>query len=170
MNQSSWEALMEHLGSKEPYLAFVDGHPEDFRYVKTDLQEKPVLHAISAAFGGIERALNEAKYLIERMPLEGKEGVYELLDGVGDHAYEAFRHLVYGEPMERWVRSEGGPGNRLPGGIGDATRPEDVDPDELSRGVEHEMEHTKDPKVAMEIALDHLTEDPRYYSHLGEEE
>ena len=29
-----------------------------------------------------------------------------------------------------------------------------------------ELEHTKDSKVAEEIALDHLTEDPHYYSKL----
>jgi hypothetical protein len=28
------------------------------------------------------------------------------------------------------------------------------------------MEHTSDPKLAAEIAKDHLTEDPRYYEKL----
>lgn len=37
---------------------------------------------------------------------------------------------------------------------------------ELGKGIEVEMEHTSDPKVAKEIALDHLFEDPRYYTKL----
>ena len=37
---------------------------------------------------------------------------------------------------------------------------------ELSIGVQVEMEHTNDDKIATEIAMDHLTEDPEYYSKL----
>lgn len=42
----------------------------------------------------------------------------------------------------------------------------DVDADQLKIGTEHEMEHTSDPKIARQIALDHLTEDPDYYKKL----
>lgn len=56
--------------------------------------------------------------------------------------------------------------NMLPGGKGDNTLPQDVDQAELQMGIKHEMEHTNDPEIAMEIALDHLTEDPHYYSNL----
>lgn len=56
--------------------------------------------------------------------------------------------------------------DRLPGGRGDKLTPRDVDPQQFARGVVHEMEHTKDPRIAGEIALDHLSEDSRYYSHL----
>ena len=37
---------------------------------------------------------------------------------------------------------------------------------QLRKGIEVEMEHTSDVKVAKEIALDHLFEDPKYYSKL----
>lgn len=37
---------------------------------------------------------------------------------------------------------------------------------ELERGVEVEMEHTQDETLACEIALDHLAEDPKYYTKL----
>jgi len=46
----------------------------------------------------------------------------------------------------------------------------DVDPKELSMGLKIEMEHTKDKTIAKQIALDHLTEDPKYYTHLIEME
>lgn len=42
----------------------------------------------------------------------------------------------------------------------------DVDPNELRKGIEVEMEHTNDPVKAEEIALDHLAEDPQYYTKL----
>jgi hypothetical protein len=38
--------------------------------------------------------------------------------------------------------------------------------DQLKMGIKVEMEHTSDPKVAEEIALDHLMELPDYYSKL----
>lgn len=40
----------------------------------------------------------------------------------------------------------------------------------LKWGVDVEMEHTDDRNIAMEIALDHLMEDPLYYKRLKEME
>lgn len=37
---------------------------------------------------------------------------------------------------------------------------------QLAKGIEIEHEHTDDPSVAAEIALDHLNEDPHYYDKL----
>jgi len=54
----------------------------------------------------------------------------------------------------------------LTGGVGDATAASDVDPAELSLGQTVEMEHTTDTNIATEIALDHLSEDPQYYTKL----
>jgi hypothetical protein len=39
----------------------------------------------------------------------------------------------------------------------------DVDPKQLEKGIEVEMEHTDDSEKAKEIALDHLSENPKYY-------
>ena len=43
---------------------------------------------------------------------------------------------------------------------------EDVDVAELEMGIKTEMEHTDDKAKAKEIALQHLAEDPHYYSKL----
>lgn len=43
----------------------------------------------------------------------------------------------------------------------------EVDSLELKKGIEVEMEHTDSPKVAKRIALQHLAEDPKYYTKLG---
>ncbi len=54
----------------------------------------------------------------------------------------------------------------IPGGAGDNTTAQQVDQNELQMGIKVEMEHTNDINRAREIALDHLTENPRYYSIL----
>lgn len=37
---------------------------------------------------------------------------------------------------------------------------------ELSKGIKVEKEHTNDPKLAKKIAMDHLVENPKYYTEL----
>jgi 2'-5' RNA ligase len=56
--------------------------------------------------------------------------------------------------------------DQIPGGSGDSAR--DVDPKQLAKGIEVEMEHTDDKAVAKEIALDHLSEpgNEDYYDRL----
>jgi len=55
---------------------------------------------------------------------------------------------------------------RVPGGLAEGKKPEDFDAKALAKGQDVEMEHTDDPNVAREIAMDHLTEDPDYYEKL----
>jgi hypothetical protein len=45
---------------------------------------------------------------------------------------------------------------------------QDFDREEIKLGVKTEMEHTTSTKEALKIALDHLKEDPRYYSKAKE--
>lgn len=52
------------------------------------------------------------------------------------------------------------------GGLADNKNPKDFNPKSLEKGMKVEMEHTNDPKIAIEIAMDHLTEDPNYYEKL----
>lgn len=56
--------------------------------------------------------------------------------------------------------------DRVPGGLADQMTPEDFDPAQLHKGIRTEMEHTDDPELAQEIAMDHLMEDPEYYDLL----
>lgn len=55
---------------------------------------------------------------------------------------------------------------RIPGGTARHMRPSDFDEDELLRGTQVEMEHTRNREVAREIAMDHLAERPDYYDLL----
>lgn len=70
--------------------------------------------------------------------------------------------------------------DEIPGGLSDDKTLQDIAnkhgaPLELIQlmmkwGVDVEMEHTDDPKIAKEIARDHLMEDPIYYKKLKEME
>jgi ribosomal protein L37E len=55
---------------------------------------------------------------------------------------------------------------QIPGGRSSGKTPEDFDREQLDAGRKVEMEHTRDPKLATEIAMDHLAEDKDYYRKL----
>ena len=56
--------------------------------------------------------------------------------------------------------------DKLDGGLGDGKRPSDFDSESLSDGLKVEREHTTDGELALEIVMDHLTEDSQYYDKL----
>lgn len=56
--------------------------------------------------------------------------------------------------------------NKLKGGKGDELTAKDVNQNQLKKGIKIEMEHTNDREKAEEIALDHLSENPKYYTDL----
>ena len=58
----------------------------------------------------------------------------------------------------------------LPGGRADGRPDSDFDPIQLKKGIAHELEHTDDPRVAKEVAKDHLAEVPDYYDMLDRAE
>ena len=111
--------------------------------------------------------------------------------GIGDKISDAAKALIYAkvngknqivdyspeieEAMKQSISGDMNqvdtdPNNKLPGGVGDDTDESDLPKDELDEGVEEEKEHTDDKGVAKEIATDHLTKDPEYYSKLKEVE
>lgn len=66
----------------------------------------------------------------------------------------------------RAARAAPYPPAALPGGEGARLHPRDVPAATLLRGARHELEHTGDPRIAIEVALDHLARDRRYYTRL----
>ncbi len=54
----------------------------------------------------------------------------------------------------------------LIGGKGDDTDESTIDKNELEVGIAVEAEHSSDKSTAKEVAIDHLTENPKYYSEL----
>lgn len=53
---------------------------------------------------------------------------------------------------------------QLEGGEADGMQPSDFDKKELILGIFVEKEHSDDKNIKMEIAMDHLAENPTYYS------
>lgn len=56
--------------------------------------------------------------------------------------------------------------DHIVGGNAEGADPNQFDLEQLAEGVKEEMEHTSDPNVAAEIAMDHLIQDPDYYKKL----
>lgn len=56
--------------------------------------------------------------------------------------------------------------NSIAGGAGDKTDPASLNKQELAVGIYVELEHTNNVMTACDIACDHLTETPDYYSAL----
>ena len=126
--------------------------------------------------------LNEKKALY----LKGRDRTPESLEKLFDPMFEKyFEQIVYDEVDQRKydvAKSNHRHFNKsmnedtIPGGKADGMDIEDIAEmhgvdmdimyDEFAKGVQHEMEHTSEPKVAVEIALDHLYEDPEYYTKL----
>jgi len=60
--------------------------------------------------------------------------------------------------------------NLIAGGKADKRKPSDFDSAALKAGIKVEMEHTDNPDLAREIAMDHLTESKDYYKELAKME
>lgn len=56
--------------------------------------------------------------------------------------------------------------DHIVGGEAEGADPNQFDLEQLAEGVKEELEHTNDPTVAAEIAMDHLVKDPDYYQKL----
>lgn len=55
---------------------------------------------------------------------------------------------------------------QIPGGLAEGKTPPHFNEEQLEKGIKVEMEHTNSRAVAEEIAMDHLTEDAKYYDKL----
>ena len=60
---------------------------------------------------------------------------------------------------ENWV-------DPMKGGRADKCKPSDFDKEQLIKGAKVELEHTGDKRIALNIAMDHLSESPTYYRKL----
>ena len=75
----------------------------------------------------------------------------------------SLKHIL----QENQQQSEPRMKDSLPGGKADNMDPSQFDQHELMKGIHVEFEHTNDILQAMEISMDHLSEDPMYYKKLA---
>src|SRR5690606_10231479 len=83
------------------------------------------------------------------------------------NAVKSSFHAI-GKHFRKYLRSFGSveKSDKIPGGLADDKKPSDFDSKQIKEGIKTELEHTKDKDIAQEIAMDHLTEDPKYYDKL----
>ncbi len=75
-----------------------------------------------------------------------------------------------GDEIAQLAQDKEESGEVLVGGKGDGKSPLEFDPEQVLKGLEVEKEHTDDNLIAIEIVLDHLTEDPEYYTRKDDPE
>lgn len=93
---------------------------------------------------------------------QGGGNVYHL-DGVDKPVHQS--EIKDMKPPEIKKRED-----KIPGGLADKKSEKDFNPKSLKQGTKVELEHTSDKSIAQEIAMDHLTEDSKYYKKLKEVE
>lgn len=134
-------SVVAHTKSGKPIHTHAD-HPNHQDFKKEDHEDAQEFHANT--YNALKEKINLLK---EQQPhLENHAGLKKLLN---HHKEKADKHK-----------------DQLEGGLADNKQPSDFDPEQLKQGTAVEMEHTSDPKIAREIAMDHLTEDPDYYKKL----
>ena len=69
-----------------------------------------------------------------------------------------------GNEVKKLAKEKEKRGEIIKGGLGDNKSPLEFNPKQILMGMKVEMEHTDDPMIALEITLDHLSEDPEYYT------
>jgi hypothetical protein len=76
--------------------------------------------------------------------------------------YPAIDDLKVDSPLLKKVTEH----DEIEGGQADDIEPKEFDEEKILKGISVEMEHTNNPRIALEIAMDHLAENPDYYEEL----
>lgn len=123
-------------------------------------QLKTRISSLEQAYNNRKAEVDDDEYWKE-VPRGAKLAILSKLDSLQRDLDKAKKKLKRLETSEVVVEDE------LPGGLGDNAQVADFSPEQVSAGLKVEMEHTNDPKIALEIVLDHLTEDSEYYTKLA---
>lgn len=74
------------------------------------------------------------------------------------------------EAVEQELPTSSPESDVIKGGKADENSVIDFKPNQILKGMEVEMEHTSDPRIALEITMDHLIENEDYYDYLEDME
>lgn len=130
-----------------------------------------ILHKISDYLNeeemNMETIHKAIKNFFKKNPKPSDKEVHAFAEklGIDEHNFEEHIYMILGSLL-----SEDKHEDDLEGGLADEDMPDDFDPKELKMGIKVEMEHTDDPDLAKEIAMDHLKEIPDYYTRLAKME
>ena len=99
-----------------------------------------------------------------------KEDDFDGFDGEPENNNEEPKKKEPESESYRAMASMGHWKDRLSGGFADGRHPAEFDTEQLVMGINVELQHTDDPYVACEIAMDHLAEIEDYYTRLAQME
>lgn len=179
------EAVQEHLGyldraskqaEKEKIRSSVieklksgDYAPDDIRQVTAYRETQGGTNEVLGLLASAGVKLARAKEVLKKIgPSDTTEDGYPLYDVA--KAFESARSEGHLGPQQNSKDEV------IPGGLASGVNFDEFDPHELADGMLTEMEHTSDPRYALEIAADHLREFPDgidgegYYDRLAEME
>lgn len=122
-------------------------HNDFLNLVRRDSQYSNILTNVMS-FEDTVKSLKAKGYIWDKI---SEDSAIKPLDFLGD-----FKNLSEAAAKKQ----------KLKGGKGDKLTPDQVNYYEFKKGWKHELEHTDDIDKAKEIALDHLAEDPMYYTRL----
>jgi hypothetical protein len=124
------------------------------------LKNKGLLHESMAAYGAEEEIVDEMNMEVKPEESNNDAEFDAILKQLEDEmAGEiAVKSDVLDEPLEEEEQLNEGKGKEL--------HPNLIHPGELRMGIRVEMEHTDDIEKAKKIALDHIAENPYYYTAL----
>jgi hypothetical protein len=135
----------------------------------------------------MQREVSEEEYNEFFEELEGEESKEEAKEATGAGSAGGYESPLFSEPKKNnlfqpgtesklTTKPKGGPVNEdeIPGGLAKGMSLKDIEKkhgveslkDELEKGIETELEHTTSEEIAKEIAMDHLFEDPKYYTKI----
>jgi hypothetical protein len=142
----------EHLWDRAKGIAEKEGRTKDYAYIMGIFQRMKGLSKSSEIEGKIAAFL-------EKNPKPDDKAIHAMADelGMNPHRFEEKIYALLGKKLNT---------DQLSGGVADGKKPSDFDPGALKEGMKVEAEHTKNKKLRREIAMDHLTEDKKYYKKL----
>ena len=88
----------------------------------------------------------------------------------GSELNENYDEIMSISDIDELIKKKERLGDQINGGLGDNDSPTKYSRDVILKGLGVEMEHTDDPLIAIEIVLDHLNENPKYYDYLEQME
>lgn len=136
---AGWEKLEEEISHLDKYLKHIYEDEETMK--EQTIEVGPSENEIMNFFAKSKK------------PMQDKV-IHSLADKLGIE-HDDFEGEIY-----RILRSFLGEGKFVKSG----KKESDFDPKEIEMGVKVEYEHTNNPKIALRIALDHLSDRPDYYS------
>ena len=133
---------------------------------ESQIKEEDELEEKSASksqqrFMGQVRAIQTGELNPEELNPKYRESIMKAASGMKKSDVKDFASTKHKGIPEK-VKEE----DYIKGGLADKHNESEFDQEELKKGIEVEMEHTDNENMAKEIAMDHLTEFPKYYSAL----